>query len=109
MGNFLSSISNKVKCLLLIAAAVFVFSGNIQAQCGLSAFPAFGGPLTPSNAFQATPGLGSGTYAEFNVTPGNIYSFYYTQLLDPNNGDDWDMTLSNSSAVINYNSTFTPI
>ena len=107
MGNFLSSV-NKIKFLLFLFVTL---SGNsiLNAQCGLSAFNALGSNLTPTTTFQAAPGAGSGTYIDFNVTAGNIYSFYYSSVTDPNNNYDWDMTVSSTSNPIPYNNSTTPL
>lgn len=92
------------KSLLLFIAALAT-SYSVLAQCGLSAFKSPAGNLTPNNAWQNV-NVGSGTYAEFNVVPGNIYSFRY--LGSSALSYTWDMTLSNSSAVIPYNNNLTP-
>src|SRR5476649_438826 len=103
MGNFLSSV-NKIKFLLLFFAAFLAFS-NADAQCGLSAFNALGGNLSPTTTFQNAGAAGSGTYVDFNCSAGNIYSFKYNNLIDPNNNYDWDMTVSSTSSVIPYNNS----
>lgn len=89
---------------LVLFATVFV-SSEVFAQCGVNGFAT---PATPVNATAAWQNLnvGSGTYAEFNVVPGNIYQFRYTNT--GLSGYEWDMTLSNASSVIAYNNDFTP-
>ncbi len=98
--------------LKLILAAVLLtvasfFTTEIFAQCGLASFNQ-GGTLTPTGTWQNVPGgVGSGTYVDFNVSAGNIYSFRYvgSTVL----GYNLDMTVSSSSAAIPYNNSLTPI
>ncbi|MBL7778628.1 MAG: gliding motility-associated C-terminal domain-containing protein [Chitinophagales bacterium] len=85
-----------------------LFSFLVQkeyAQCGVSGFATPATAIT-ANATWQNQSVGSGTYAEFNVVPGNIYQFRYTNT--GLSGYSWDMTLSNASSVIAYNNDFTP-
>ena len=43
------------------------------------------------------------------MVSGNIYSFQLTSVTAPTTGNDWDLTLSSTSAIINYNNSLTPI
>ena len=83
-----------------------LFSGNANAQCGISLFPE-GGTLSPNGTW-TNVSVGSGTYINFNTLPGRIYSFEYVtnSAVLPY---VWDMTLSTSSGVLNYNNSLTPI
>ncbi|HWB62616.1 MAG TPA: SprB repeat-containing protein, partial [Chitinophagales bacterium] len=92
--------------LVLIAFLIFPAS-RVSAQCGLSTYSA-GSTLTPTTSFQ-TKTLGSGEYQDFNVTAGNIYSFYYGSGTASCTGYTWDMTLSSTSAAIPYDVSNTPI
>jgi len=90
--------------LLMLALVLFPFSG-IRAQCGVSPF--LSGTATP-NATWNNVSVGSGTYENFNALPNRIYSFRYanSSAVLPY---VWDMTLSTSSGVLNYNNSLTPI
>lgn len=107
MGKSLSS-TNKISYLLALITAIFLFNNVSYAQCGLSGFSATSNPLTPTNSFQSVS-AGSGSYVDFNVVAGNIYSFYYTTGTDASTNYIWDMTVSRNSAVINYDNSLTPI
>lgn len=92
--------------LLFAVAFASLFTLTANAQCGVNAFNE-GGTLVPGAAW--TPvSVGSGTYVNFNTTPGKIYSFRYStnSAILPY---VWDMTLSTSSGVLNYNNSITPI
>ena len=89
---------------LVLFATVFV-SSEIFAQCGVNGFATPAAAIT-ANATWQNQSVGSGTYAEFNVVPGNIYQFRYTNT--GLSGYEWDMTISNASSVIAYNNDFTP-
>src|SRR5579863_4581714 len=97
---------------LIGVAEIFLFGLNANAQCGISASPGPGGPYIPTSAFQQTTPTGSGTYQTFSVTAGDIYSFYISDsgstAPDPTTsiGNDWDLTLSSSSAIIPYNNIY---
>ncbi|MDW8420029.1 MAG: Ig-like domain-containing protein, partial [Chitinophagales bacterium] len=90
---------------LLFASLYFLATGTVFSQCGLSAFQEPSGTFTPNTNWQNL-NVGSGTYAEFNVSPNHIYQFRYTNT--GLSGYVWDMTVSNASSVINYNNDFTP-
>lgn len=110
MRKVLSSYVFIIQCLFGLWAGVFLAPVNLNAQCGLSSFPGPGSPYTPNTAgFQNTSPLGSGTYDDFNVTSGNIYSFYCTPDIDPTTGNHFDLTVSSTSAIIPYNNSLTPI
>ncbi|HWB64526.1 MAG TPA: SprB repeat-containing protein, partial [Chitinophagales bacterium] len=96
------------KKLMLLASAILLFSLNnmLNAQCGLSSYQQ-GSTLTPTTSFQ-TVNAGGGTYVDFNVTQGKIYSFYYGSGT-ASNGYIWDMTLSSSSTTLAYNNSTTPL
>lgn len=97
---------NRNKTVALLAFLVFLAPKAILAQCGLSAFPEPAGALNPTAAWQQVD-VGSGTYADINVTSGNLYSFRYlgSSVLTYK----WDMTISNTSAVIVYNNSTSPL
>lgn len=100
-------LSLKLVLVAVLLTAASLFTTEIFAQCGLASFNQ-GGTLTPTGTWQNVPGgVGSGTYVDFNVTAGNIYSFRYvgSTVL----GYNWDMTVSGSSAAIPYNNSLTPI
>ncbi|MFN8285646.1 MAG: gliding motility-associated C-terminal domain-containing protein [Chitinophagales bacterium] len=105
----IKSLFSKVNGLMAITFAVLLLAtpNKSAAQCGLSSFQEPGGPpLNPTASWQ-TINVGSGTYADFNVTSGNLYSFRY-------NGSSaltykWDMTFSSTSATIAYNNSVTPL
>ena len=87
--------------LILLATHNIVF-----AQCGLSAFKEPAANLNPTTTWQNV-NVGSGTYSDFNIIAGNIYSFRYQS---PSSSTyTWDMTLSNSSATLPYNNSTMPI
>lgn len=87
-------------------ALIAVFSNTALAQCGISASNE-GGTLVPGGTWNNVS-VGSGTYVNFNTTPGRIYSFRYStnSAILPY---VWDMTLSTSSGVLNYNNSLTPV
>ena len=109
MMKFLSPANTFIKYFVTLAVAVVFTYGQVAAQCGLSSFSGPGSPYTPSTSFQLTQPLGSGTYDDFNVTNGNIYSFYFTSTTAPTTGKDWDMTVSSTSATITYNNSISPL
>ncbi len=88
------------------AFLAFLAPKFVVAQCGLSSFAEPAGVLNPTSAWQQVD-VGSGTYADVNVTSGNLYSFRYlgSSVLTYK----WDMTFSNTSAVIVYNNSTTPL
>ena len=97
--------------LLLLVAASFLKPTQLFAQCGIATDHFSSGPYTPpSNGTVATLATaGSGTYVTFNITVGNIYSFYFNSATTGTGGNDWDMTLAHGSAIINYDDINTPI
>ena len=109
MRKSLSPVVVLLRCLLAAVLGIFLVSNQLYAQCGLSSFPGPGTPYTPTSSFQNTQPLGGGTYDEFNVVAGNIYSFDFTGLTAPVTGNYWDMTISTSSAIIQYNNSISPI
>ncbi|HLP19235.1 MAG TPA: gliding motility-associated C-terminal domain-containing protein [Chitinophagales bacterium] len=102
------------KSLFSIFTVAFVFTVVLSsllpnvanAQCGVSAFQE-GGTLSPTGTW-TNVSVGSGTYVNVNTLPGRIYSFEYVtnSAVLPY---VWDMTLSTSSGVLNYNNSLTPI
>lgn len=107
MVKTLFSLSLKLRFAVVFFFTTVFFVTNTHAQCGLASFNQ-GGILTPSGTWQNVPGgVGSGTYVDFNVAAGNIYSFRYvgSTVL----GYNLDMTLSSTSAAIVYNNSLTPI
>jgi len=110
MRKSLSSYEVILQCLICLLACVFLSSENLNAQCGLASYPIIpGAALNPANGFQNAPATGSGTYQEFNVVSGNIYSFYCTPTQDPTTHNYFDLTVSSTSAIIPYNNSTTPI
>lgn len=109
MRKSLPSYDFVLQCLLGLFVFVFLAPDVAHAQCGLSSFAGPGSPYTPTTTFQNTQGTGSGTYDDFNVTSGNIYSFYCTPTRDPNTNNYFDLTVSSTSSVIVYNNSVTPI
>ncbi len=109
MRKSLPSYDFVLQCLLGFLCCVFLTPNVLDAQCGLSSFPGPGSPYTPTTTFQNTQGTGSGTYDDFNVTSGNIYSFYCTPTRDPSTLNYFDLTVSSTSSVIVYNNSVTPI
>ncbi|MFN8322817.1 MAG: gliding motility-associated C-terminal domain-containing protein [Chitinophagales bacterium] len=105
MGKFLFSKSYHGKYFFLILFLSIFQIGSLKAQCGPSSFQAAGTPAAPNSSWQTFP-MGSGTYADFNVNAGNIYSFRYNTSSTVSNY--WDMTLSTSSAVIAYDNSGSP-
>lgn len=96
------------KIFLLTAFLFAVNRGTVSAQCGLSPFQEPAGVLTPATGVWNIVNVGSGTFADFNVQTGYIYSFYYTSTSALLNYD-WDMTFSTTSSIINYDNTNTPV
>lgn len=107
MRKTLFSTSNNFAVAVLLFA-VLALPSLTQAQCGLNGFNA-GGTSTPSTTWQSITTVGSGTYADFNVTSGNIYSFRYTTGTATGTGYQWDMTFSTTSTAIPYNNSLTPV
>ena len=107
MRKTLFSTSNNFAIAILLLAAI-VLPGFAKAQCGLNAFSS-GAAVTPSTAWQSLTNVGSGTYVDFNITSGNIYSFRYTSGTASGSGYAWDMTLSTTSTAISYNNSLTPV
>ncbi len=109
MRKFLSPVVILLRPILTVFVVFLLVSNQLNAQCGLSSFVGPGSPYTPNAGFQNTTALGSGTYDDFNVVSGNIYSFDLTSTTAPVTGNLWDLTLSSTSAIINYNNSLTPI
>ncbi len=91
--------------LLLCCAILFAANKYSYAQCGLSAF-ATGTPPAPTSTWQNFS-VGSGTYTDFSVTNGNIYSFRYAA--GSTSSNYFDMTVSTASSIIPYNNSLSPV
>lgn len=107
MRKFLFSTTSKFKFVVLFSAFVLLLQNTSNAQCGLSAFADPAGTLTPTNSWQNV-NTGAGTYVDFNVSVGNIYSFRYASGTS-NLGNLWDMTFSATSTAIVYNNSLSPV
>src|ERR1700741_2569432 len=107
MRNSLFSTTKCSRFFAIVCAAFLLSVNTVVAQCGFSAFNE-GGTLTPINNTWSTVNVGSGTFVNFNITPGRIYSFGYigTSALLPY---VWDMTLSNSGGVMPFDNSLTPV
>ncbi len=107
MRYFLFSNRTYSRFFLITCAALLLSVNTVVAQCGFAAFNE-GGTLTPINNTWSTVSVGSGTYVNFNITPGRIYSFGYigSSALLPY---VWDMTLSNSGGVMPFDNSLTPV
>lgn len=107
MRKFFFCTTPTFRLLFLFSVSLFFVKNSAKAQCGLSSFAEPAGTLLPTTSWQST-NVGSATYADFNVSYGNIYSFRYTSG-SSNLGNLWDMTFSSTSAVIPYNNSLTPV
>src|SRR5688572_15829826 len=107
MRNFLFSKSEYARFFAICSAALLLSVNTVVGQCGFAAFNE-GGTLTPINNTWSNVSVGSGTFVNFNITPGRIYSFGYigSSALLPY---VWDMTLSNAGGVMTYDNSLTPV
>ena len=108
MRKTLSYLTSQFSVSSAIFIFVFFIAQEANAQCGIAGHAGPGGPYTPNNTWQTTTAPGSGTFQTFNINASYIYSFELTPATT-SLGNDWDMTLSSSSAIINYDNINTPI
>ena len=90
----------------LLLATLFLSLNELAfGQCGISPFNS--GTSSPTSVWNNVS-VGSGTYENFPVTAGKIYSFRYSNssAILPY---QWDMTVSNTNGQIGYNNSVTPI
>ena len=110
MRKFLTSLISISNLSIVFAISMFFLVHDASAQCGISGYAGIGNNYTPSaTGWLTTDPTGSGTYQIFNVAAGNIYSFTFPSSFTGLSTNEWDMTLSSSSAILNYDNINTPI